>query len=569
MNPWDALTVILFLALVFGLTKPLGAYMARIFEGEHTWLTLRLRPLERAIYRLGGIDPGAEMRWTEYAVAALLFNLVGLLFLYGLQRAQALLPLNPEGLGPVPPTLAWNTAVSFVTNTDWQAYVPESTVSYLTQMTGLTVQNFVSAGTGIAVAVAFIRGLARQSAETIGNFWVDLVRAVLYVLLPASVVAALFLVWQGVPQNLNPYVRAVTLEGRLQTIAQGPVASQEVIKLLGTNGGGFFNANSAHPYENPTPITNFLETCLIIAIPAGLTYTFGRLAGDTRQGWAVWAAMAAIFVLGLATALVVEKGGNPLFARFGVDQAGGNLEGKEVRFGTVPSVMFAVVTTAVACGAVNTMHDSLLPLTGGVAMFNMQLGEIIFGGVGSGLYGMLIFAILAVFIAGLMVGRTPEYLGKKVQSFETRMAVLFVLAGTAPILVFTALASVSEEGTRAVFNPGPHGFSEILYAYSSTTGNNGSAFAGLGTNTPFYNFTTGLAMLVGRFAMMVPALAIAGSLARKPRVPAGPGTMPTHTPLFVGLLVGTVIIVGALNFFPALALGPVIEQLLLNAGRTF
>jgi K+-transporting ATPase ATPase A chain len=549
--------------------------MARVFAGERTWLGVVLSPVERVIYRLSGVDPSAEQHWRAYAAALLLFNLAGMLLLYGLQRLQGFLPLNPQGFGPVAPDLAFNTAASFTTNTDWQAYAGESTMSYLTQMAGLTVQNFVSAATGIAVAVAFIRGLARRSANTVGNFWVDLVRATLYVLLPISVVVALFFVWQGIPQNLNPYIQAMTLEGTPQLIAQGPVASQEVIKLLGTNGGGFFNANSAHPYENPTPLTNFIEMLLIFAIPAGLTYTFGRMVGDTRQGWAVWAAMAVLFVAGLAVALPVEQGGNPLFVQFGIDQSasnlqpGGNLEGKEVRFGIVASVLFAVVTTAASCGAVIAMHDSLLPLTGGVPLFNMQLGEVIFGGVGSGLYGMLIFAILAVFIAGLMVGRTPEYLGKKIESFEMKMAMLFVLAAAASILVFTAWGSVADYGTSSILNAGPHGFSEILYAYSSGTANNGSAFAGLSANTPFYNVTIGLAMLIGRFLMMVPALAIAGSLARKPRVAPSLGTMPTHTPLFVGLLVGTVLIVGALNFFPALALGPIVEQLLLGAGRTF
>jgi len=567
--------IALFLILLLAITRPLGLYMARVFAGERTWLGVVLSPVERVIYRLSGVDPSAEQHWRAYAAALLLFNLAGMLLLYGLQRLQGFLPLNPQGFGPVAPDLAFNTAASFTTNTDWQAYAGESTMSYLTQMAGLTVQNFVSAATGIAVAVAFIRGLARRSANTVGNFWVDLVRATLYVLLPISVVVALFFVWQGIPQNLNPYIQAMTLEGTPQLIAQGPVASQEVIKLLGTNGGGFFNANSAHPYENPTPLTNFIEMLLIFAIPAGLTYTFGRMVGDTRQGWAVWAAMAVLFVAGLAVALPVEQGGNPLFVQFGIDQSasnlqpGGNLEGKEVRFGIVASVLFAVVTTAASCGAVIAMHDSLLPLTGGVPLFNMQLGEVIFGGVGSGLYGMLIFAILAVFIAGLMVGRTPEYLGKKIESFEMKMAMLFVLAAAASILVFTAWGSVADYGTSSILNAGPHGFSEILYAYSSGTANNGSAFAGLSANTPFYNVTIGLAMLIGRFLMMVPALAIAGSLARKPRVAPSLGTMPTHTPLFVGLLVGTVLIVGALNFFPALALGPIVEHLLLGVGRTF
>ncbi len=569
------LQVVAFLLLLLAITKPLGAYMARVFQGGSVWLSPVLAPVERAIYRLCRIDQTAEQRWTGYAVGALLFSLVGMLLLYGLQRLQGLLPLNPEGFGPLAPDLAFNTAASFTTNTNWQAYSGESTMSYLTQMAGLTVQNFVSAATGIAVAVAIVRGLSRRSAEVIGNFWVDLVRAVLYVLLPISVVVAPVLVWQGVPQNLKPYAQIKTLEGETQTIAQGPVASQEVIKELGTNGGGFFNANSAHPYENPTPLTNFIETLLIFAIPAGLTYTFGQMVGDTRQGWAIWVAMVLLFLVGVVVALPLEQKGNPLLSRLGVDQAGsalqpgGNLEGKEVRFGIGASILFAVVTTAASCGAVNAMHDSLLPLTGAVPLFNMQLGEVIFGGVGSGLYGMLIFAILAVFIAGLMVGRTPEYLGKKIQSFEMKMAMLYVLAAAASILLFSAWASVARHGTSSVLNPGPHGFSEILYAFSSGTANNGSAFAGLNANTPFYNITMGIAMLVGRYLLMVPVLAIAGSLARKQRVPPSLGTFPTHGSLFVGLLVGTVLIVGALTFFPALALGPIVEHLLLAAGRTF
>jgi K+-transporting ATPase ATPase A chain len=569
------LQVVVFVILLFAVTKPIGAYMTRVFQGESVWISPILAPVERGIYRLCGVNETAEQRWTGYTAAALLFSLSGMLLLYGLQRLQGLLPLNPQGFGPVAPDLAFNAAASFTTNTNWQAYSGERTMSYLTQMAGLTVQNFVSAATGIAVAVALIRGLSRRSAEAIGNFWVDLVRATLYVLLPISVVVALVLVWQGVPQNLKPYAHVQTLEGGTQTIAQGPVASQEAIKELGTNGGGFFNANSAHPYENPTPLTNFIEMLLIFAIPAGLTYTFGRMVGDTRQGWAIWAAMAILFLAGLVVALPVEQKGNPLISRLGVDQSGsvlqsgGNLEGKEVRFGIGASVLFAVVTTAASCGAVNAMHDSLLPLAGAVPLFNMQLGEVIFGGVGSGLYGMLIFAILAVFIAGLMVGRTPEYLGKKIQSFEMKMAVLYVLAAAVSILLFSAWASVARYGTRSILNPGPHGFSEILYAFSSGTANNGSAFAGLNANTPFYNVVIGVAMLVGRFLLIVPVLAIAGSLARKQRVPPSLGTFPTHGPLFVGLLVGTVLIVGALTFFPALALGPIVEHLLLAAGRTF
>ncbi len=569
------LQILIFLVLLFVITKPLGTYMARVFQGERTVLSPVLQPLERALYRLCGIDELKEQHWTSYAAGLLLFNLVGLLVLYVLQRIQGFLPLNPQRYGPLAPDLAFNTAVSFVTNTNWQAYAGERTMSYFTQMAGLTVQNFVSAATGIAVALALIRGLARPSATTVGNFWVDLVRAILYVLIPLSVVIALVFVWQGMPQNFSPYVQATTLEGTAQLIAQGPVASQEAIKLLGTNGGGFFGANSAHPYENPTPLTNLLEPLLILLIPAALTYTFGRMVGNTRQGWVLWGAMAVLLVTGLVVALLSEQAGNPLLTRLGIDQVptssqpGGNLEGKEVRFGIPGSILFAVVTTAAACGAVNTMHDSLLPLTGGVAIFNMQLGEVIFGGVGAGLYGMLIFAILAVFIAGLMVGRTPEYLGKKISGFEIKMSIIFVLTGTASILLFAALASVLPPGISSISNPGPHGFSQILYAYSSGTGNNGSAFAGLATNTLYYNITVGLAMLFGRFLMIVPVLAIAGSLARKQRVPPSLGTFPTDGPLFVALLIGTVLIVGALNFFPALALGPIVEHLLMISGRTF
>lgn len=575
MSVPGALQILTFVVLIFALTKPLGAYMARVFQGERTALSPVLSPLERAIYRLCGIDAAEEHRWTGYAAAALLFNLAGMVLLYALQRLQGLLPLNPQGFGPVAPDLAFNTAASFTTNTNWQAYTAESTMSYLTQMAGLTVQNFVSAATGIAVAVALIRGLARRSADAIGNFWVDLVRATLYVLLPISVVVALFFVWQGIPQNVSPYVQATTLEGTPQLIAQGPVASQEAIKLLGVNGGGFFNANSAHPYENPTPLTNLLEMILIFAIPAGLTYTFGRMVGDTRQGWAIWGAMAALFLTGLAVALLAEQGGNPLFAQFGVDQsashlqAGGSLEGKEVRFGIVASVLFAVVTTAAACGAVNAMHDSLLPLAGGVTLFNMQLGEVVFGGVGSGLYGMLVYAVLAMFIAGLMVGRTPEYLGKKLHAFEVRMAVLAVLILPLSILGFTALAAVTDWGLRALGNPGPHGLSEILYAYSSATGNNGSAFAGLGANTPFYNLTMGLAMLIGRFGPLIPTLALAGALARKERVAASAGTFPTTGLLWISLLTGVIVIIGALTFLPALSLGPIIEHGYMTHGVAF
>jgi potassium-transporting ATPase potassium-binding subunit len=567
--------IVLYLLLILAITKPIGAYMFHVFEGERTFLSPLFRPLETAIYRLSGVDENAEQRWTVYTAAMLLFNLMGMLVLYGIERLQGFLPLNPTGLGGVVPDLAFNTAVSFTTNTNWQSYVPETTMSYLTQMAGLAFHNFVSAATGIAIAIALVRGLARRSAHTLGNFWVDAVRSILYILLPICVIFALVLVWQGAPQNFSDYIPVRTLDGATQTIAQGPVASQEIIKELGTNGGGFFNANSAHPYENPNPLTNFIELLAIFAIPAGLTYVFGRMVGDTRQGWGIWAAMAILFIAGVAVALPAEQAGNPLLAKIGVDQqmsplqTGGNFEGKETRFGMSASALFTVVTTDASCGAVNNMHDSLMPLAGMVPMVNMKLGEVVFGGVGAGLYGMLVFAILAVFIAGLMVGRTPEYLGKKIESYEMKMAMLSVLILGASILGFTALASVTDAGTSATANPGPHGFSEMLYAYTSGTANNGSAFAGLSTNTFFYNVTLSLAMLFGRFLMIVPILAIAGSMVRKQRVPPSLGTFPTYGALWVGLLVGVVVIVGALTYFPALALGPIVEHLLLQAGQSF
>jgi K+-transporting ATPase ATPase A chain len=569
------LQIVVFMILILLLVKPLGAYMARVFSGERTFLSPALRPIESGVYRVCGVNPAAEQRWTAYAAAMLLFSLVGLLLTYLLQRTQEFLPLNPQGLSGVAPDLAFNTAVSFTSNTNWQAYTGEATMSYLTQMAGLATHNFMSAATGIAVAMALVRGLSRRSADAIGNFWVDAVRATLYVLLPISLVFALIQVWQGMPQSFNPYVEAKTIEGVTQTIAQGPVSSQEIIKQLGTNGGGFFNANSAHPYENPTPLTNLIGLLAIFVIPGALTYTFGRMVGDTGQGWAILATMTALFVLGLAIALPSEQAGNPLLAQLGVDQqvtdgqAGGNFEGKETRFGIAASVLWAVVTTAASCGAVNSFHDSFMPLAGAVPLLNIQLGEVIFGGVGAGLYGILIFAILAVFIAGLMVGRTPEYLGKKIEPYEMKMAMLAVLVLSASILAFTAWASVAEYGTSSIANPGPHGLSEILYAYSSGTGNNGSAFAGLSANTLFYNSTLGAAMLFGRFLMIVPILAIAGSMAAKKRVPANLGTLPTSGPLFVVLLAGTVLIVGALTYFPALALGPIVEHVLLGVGRTF
>jgi potassium-transporting ATPase potassium-binding subunit len=569
------LQIALYLAVLLAITKPMGVYMVKVFGGERTFLSPVLRPVERLIYRLTGVDPAREQRWTGYAAGMVLFNMFGVLFVYAFERLQQFLPLNPQGLGPVDPRdLAWNTAVSFATNTNWQFYSGETTMTYFTQMAALAVQNFASAATGIAIAIALVRGLTRRSANSLGNFWADLVRATLYVLLPICIGYSLFLVWQGVPQNLNQYVDAHTIEGATQTIARGPVASQEAIKMLGTNGGGFFNANSAHPYENPTPLSNFVEMLSIFTIGAGIVYTFGRMAGNTRQGWAILAAMLILFLAGVATVLPIEQGGNPLLTNLGVDQqmsalqAGGNFEGKEVRFGQSASALFTVITTDASCGAVNTMHDSLLPLAGLVPMLNIQLGEIIIGGVGAGLYGMLVFAILAVFIAGLMVGRTPEYLGKKVQAYEVKMAMLTVLILALSILGLTGLASVTDAGTSSIANPGPHGFSEMLYAYTSGTGNNGSAFAGLGTS-PFWNVTMVVAMLFGRYLMHIPILALAGSMARKQRVPASLGTFPTTGGLWVGLLIGVILIVGALTYFPALALGPVVEQLLLAVGKTF
>jgi potassium-transporting ATPase potassium-binding subunit len=573
-NGW--LQIALFFGLVVLLIKPLGLYMARVFNGERTWLDPVLGPVERLIYRLGGVDPRQGQHWTTYTAAMLLFNLAGLVLLYALQRLQHGLPFNPQDFGPVAPDSAFNTAVSFTTNTNWQSYAGESTMAYLVQMAGLTVQNFVSAATGIALSIALVRGFARRSAQTLGNFWVDLVRATLWVLLPFSLVLALVLVWQGVPQNLQPYVTATTVEGVSQTIAQGPVASQEAIKELGTNGGGFFNANSAHPYENPTPLTNLLELVAMFAIGAALTYTFGRMVDDQRQGWALFAAMAVLFVLGVAVAYWAEAAGNPAFDRLGLAttatdaQAGGNMEGKEVRFGIANSVLWAVVTTDASCGAVNSMHDSFTPLGGLVPLFNIMLGEVIVGGVGAGLYGILLFAILAVFIAGLMVGRTPEYLGKKIEAKEVKMTVLaLVLTLPLSILGFTALASVHPEGLKGPLNAGPHGFSEILYAYTSGTGNNGSAFAGLSANTFFYNLTIGLSMLAGRFLFIVPMMAVAGSLVGKKVVPPSAGTFPSASGLFVVLLVGVILVVGGLVFFPALALGPIVEHLLMMAGKVF
>ena len=573
INGWAQIA--LYSVLLILLTKPFGGYMTRVFAGERTFLSPVLRPLEAGLYRICGVAEAEEQHWVSYAMAMLAFSLAGFVILYGLQRLQGVLPFNPQGQAAVSPDLSFNTSVSFVTNTNWQSYTPETTMSYLTQMAGLTVHNFVSAATGVALAVALIRGFARRSAKGIGNFWVDLTRCVLYILLPISVVVTLVFVWQGMPQNLNAYTQVATLEGGKQLIAQGPVASQEVIKMLGTNGGGFFNANSAHPFENPTALSNFVQILLIFCIGAALTNMFGRMVGSQRQGWAVFAVMFILFLAGTAVTYSAESRGNPAFAALHVDQAasalqpGGNMEGKEVRFGVANSALFTTITTDASCGAVNNMHDSLLPLAGMVPMVNIMLGEIIFGGVGSGLYGMLLFAIVAVFIAGLMVGRTPEYLGKKIEAKEVKMAMLAILVLPLSILGFTALAVVIPSGTGALANAGPHGFSEALYAYTSATGNNGSAFAGLSANTPFWNTTLGLAMFIGRFVMIVPMLAVAGSLATKRIVPPSAGTFPTDGGLFVGLLTGVILIVGGLTYFPAVSLGPVVEHIAMNAGTLY
>jgi K+-transporting ATPase ATPase A chain len=579
MTPNGWLQIGLFLLAVFLVTAPLGRFMAHVFRRECTWLDPILRPVERAIYRLTRVDELHEMRWTEYAVAMLTFSVVSMLVLYLIQRVQLWLPGNPERLGPVAPDLAFNTAASFTTNTNWQAYSGESTMSYLTQMAGLGYHNFVSAAVGIAVAIAFIRGIAQREEDTIGNFWVDLVRGCLWVLLPFCIVGALALVSQGVVQNFRPYDRVTPLDSAQageQVIAQGPVASQEIIKEWGTNGGGFFNANSAHPFENPTPLSNFIEMFAIFAISAGLTYTLGDLTGSRAHGWAVWAAMAFLFLAGVSTAYWAEARGNPLLTAVGADQTanalapGGNMEGKEVRFGIANSALFATITTDASCGAVNSMHDSYTPLGGLVPLVNLMLGEVIFGGVGAGLYGMLVFVILSVFIAGLMVGRTPEYLGKKVQAHEVQLAMLAVLVFPVTILVLAGISAVAPSfGTSSVANPGPHGLSEILYAFTSGTGNNGSAFAGLNANTRWYNFTIGLSTLIGRFLVIIPMLAIAGSLGRKKRVPPSAGTFPVTTPLFAALLVSVIVIVGALTFFPALSLGPIVEHLMMANGQVF
>ncbi len=581
MTTFTVIQFLAYLLLLLAVTKPLGAYMARVFSGERSFVSPMIVPVERLVYRLCGIRADMEQRWTQYAASLIAFSFTSLALLYLLQRLQLWLPLNPMRFGPgMTPDLAFNTAASFVTNTNWQSYGGESTLSYLVQMAGLTVQNFVSAAAGISVAIAVVRGFARQQAHTLGNFWVDLTRATLYVLLPLSLIGAVFFVSQGMIQNWDPYTQATTLEGAPQVIAQGPVASQEAIKMLGTNGGGFFNANSSHPFENPSPLTNFVQMIMIFAIPSGLTYTFGKMVGDTRQGWALWAAMAVLFIAGVLACTVAEQSGNPILAKLGIQQSatatqpGGNMEGKEVRFGIGATALFATITTAASCGAVIGMHDSFTPLGGLVPLFNMHLGEVIFGGVGAGLYGMLLFAILAVFIAGLMVGRTPEYLGKKIEQKEVKMAMIAMIAMAFGVLVLAAASSVIDlpkdgywnspgPAVANLNNSGPHGFSEILYAYSSAVANNGSAFAGLNTNTPWYNYTMGLAMLLGRFFMIIPLLAAAGSLATKKKIPETAGTLPTHGVLFVGLLVGTIIIVGALTYFPALSLGPIVEHFLM------
>ena len=559
--------IVVFSFLVVLLVKPLGGYMTLVFTGGRTWLTPVLRPVERLFYRVAGIDEAQEQHWLSYTLAVMLFHVGGFAILYALLRLQGVLPFNPAGQGAVEQGLAFNTAASFITNTNWQNYGGESTLSYLTQMLGLTHQNFLSAATGIAIAVAVIRGFSRASARGVGSFWVDVTRCTLYVLLPVCVVYALFLVWQGVPQTLGPSITATTLEGAKQTIAVGPVASQVAIKMFGTNGGGFFNANSAHPFENPTALSNFVEMLSIFAIGAALTNVFGRMVGDQRQGWAIFAAMALLFLAGVAVVYPAEAGGNPLVHALGV--AGANWEGKEVRFGIAGASLFATITTDTSCGAVNALHDSFTAIGGMIPLINMQLGEVIFGGVGSGLYGTIVFVIIAIFVAGLMVGRTPEYLGKKIEAKEVKMAMLAILCLPLVMLGGAAVALSVPSAVAATNNAGPHGFSEVLYAFTSAAANNGSAFAGLSGNTPFYNVVLAVGMLVGRFFVIVPALAIAGSLAAKKTVPASLGTFPTTGPLFVGLLIGVILIVGGLTFFPALALGPIVEHLAGAAGQTF
>ncbi|HZR73637.1 potassium-transporting ATPase subunit KdpA [Bradyrhizobium sp.] len=559
--------IFLFCAIVVAMTKPLGWYMTRVFNGERTFLSPVVRPIEAAIYRVSGVDERREQHWVTYTIAMLFFHVGGFLILYAVMRLQAVLPFNPAEQPAVGEDLSFNTAISFITNTNWQNYGGESTMSYLVQMLGLTHQNFLSAATGIALAVALIRGFSRASVRTVGNFWVDVTRTTLYVLLPISIVYALFLVWQGIPQTLGPYVEATTLEGAKQTIAVGPVASQVAIKMLGTNGGGFFNANASHPFENPTALSNFVQMLSIFVIGAALTNVFGRMVGNQRQGWAILAVMGVLFLAGVTVTYWSEANGTAMLDALGL--TGGNMEGKEVRFGIVASSLFAVITTAASCGAVNAMHDSFTALGGMIPLINMQLGEIIVGGVGAGLYGMLLFVVLAIFVAGLMVGRTPEYVGKKIEAREVKMAMLAILVLPLMYLGWTAVAVVLPSTVAAMNNAGPHGFTEVLYAFTSATGNNGSAFAGLSGNSFFYNLTLASAMFVGRFFMIVPAMAMAGSLASKKSIPASSGTFPTTGGLFVGLVVGVILIIGGLTFFPALALGPIVEHLAGNANALF
>ncbi|MGD0174880.1 MAG: potassium-transporting ATPase subunit KdpA [Anaerolineales bacterium] len=579
MTIYSWLQLIFYIVVLLALAKPLGSFMARVYQGQPTFLDPVLGPVERLIYRLCGVHPEEETNWKVYAVAVMLFNGLGLIAVYALQRLQAFLPLNPQALGAVSPDSSWNTAVSFASNTNWQGYGGETTMSYLTQMAALTVQNFVSAATGMAVMVALIRGIVRHTTKDIGNFWVDLTRSTLYILMPLALVLALALVSQGVVQTLSPYQTAALLQPATdssgqpmtsQVLAVGPAASQIAIKQLGTNGGGFFNVNSSHPFENPTPFSNFLEVLSILLIPAALVYTFGKMVGDTRQGWAILATMTILFTVMLGIAVWAEQSGNPALAALGVDQtagalqSGGNMEGKEVRFGIANSALWATATTSASNGSVNSMHDSYIPMGGFVPMFLMQLGEIVYGGVGSGLYGMLAFVIVAVFVAGLMVGRTPEYLGKKIEAYEMKMASLILLIPILAAKIGTAIAVSVPAGQATIFNPGPHGFSEVLYAFSSAANNNGSSFAGLGANTPFYNTALAIVMFVSRYWLVIPVLAIAGSLAAKKKIPPGAGTLPTHTPLFIAWLLGVIIIVGALSFIPALSLGPIVEQLMLG-----
>ncbi|TJU97957.1 MAG: potassium-transporting ATPase subunit KdpA [Mesorhizobium sp.] len=565
LNGW--LQILVYCGIVVLLVKPLGGYMYRVFNGDRTFLSPVLGPVERGLYRISGTSEREEQHWTAYAAGILFFSVASFLVLYVLQRLQGVLPYNPAGMSSVDANLAFNTAASFVTNTNWQNYGGESTMSYLVQMAGLTVQNFMSAAVGVAIAVALIRGFARASAKSIGNFWVDMTRCTLYILLPLCIVLTLVYVWLGIPQTLGPYVDATTLEGAKQTLALGPVASQVAIKMLGTNGGGFFNANAAHPFENPDAISNLIQMVTIFALGAALTNVFGRMVGNQRQGWAILATMGVLFIAGVAICYWAEASGNPLIHALGID--GGNMEGKESRFGIALSALFAVITTAASCGAVNAMHDSFTALGGLIPMVNMQLGEVIVGGVGAGFYGMMMFIVLAVFVAGLMVGRTPEYLGKKIEAKEVKMAMLAILCLPLAMLIFTAIAVVLPTGVASIANGGPHGFSEVLYAYTSAAANNGSAFGGLSGNTPWYNVTLGITMLMGRFLVIIPALAIAGSLVAKKTVPASAGTFPTDGPLFVGLLVGVILIVAGLTFFPALAIGPIVEHLAMIHGQTF